>query len=145
MKKQPPSLFNVSDNLKIIEDRSGVLALKAYHRLNEKLDINQVVFSWGFVYNGRLIGILVWTDMRPAHDAWWTIVTWDKHWCTKKVLNFLFTVAKNVYHLERINALVKCQNQPAVRLLERLNFKKEGHLKRYFSDRSDAFLFAKYL
>lgn len=145
VKKSLDSLEKPSPMVELIIDKTPVLGVWAYHLLGLKIDPQQVFFSWGIVYQGRLIGVIVWTDLRPAHDVWWTIVTWDKHWCTKGILRHIFVIAKHQFHLERINALVKTVNTKAIKLLTRLGFQKEGHLKRFYDDKSDAFLFAKYL
>ena len=137
--------MNNQEKLVLVMDRSPTLAKFIYHRLGLPLDEKQVLFSIGFKYQKKLIGALCWTDFRPNHDVWWTIDTWDKHWCTKRVLKILFFLAKDVFHLKRINALTKAGNQNAIDLLTRLGFEQEGVLKRFYETGDDARLFAKHL
>lgn len=134
-----------SPKIEIVVDKSPLLARYIYQRLNLELDDNQVLFSLGFIYQKKLIGGLVWTDFRKNHDVWWTIDTWDKNWCTKKVLNTLFYLAKEVFHLKHINAMTKTKNQKAIHFLTRLGFEKTGHLNEFYLDDNDAYLFQKSL
>lgn len=137
-----PSIEGVSLYL----DTSPLLALKAHHLLGLDFDSSTHLISFAFVYEEKIIGILSWTDYRPSHDMWWTILTTNKHWCTKKVLDYLFNTAKNKFHVERINALTKTDNLKAVCLLKRLGFEQEGRLKRFYpKEKKDAYLWAKFL
>ena len=132
--------------IKLFIDQTPLLALYAYQKLGLPLEVWQVLFSVGFVYKGKLIGILVWTDYRYNHDVWWTIYTWDKHWCTKKVISTMFKIAREALGCIRVNVLTKTRNQKVNTFLTRLGFVKEGCLKKFFyPDQSDAYLWGIFL
>ena len=59
----------------------------------------------GFTLGDRLIGGLIYHDCRMGHDVWWTIYTNDKHWCTRKILRFIFSVAFDYLGCRRISIL----------------------------------------
>lgn len=135
-----------SDGVSLYLDQTPLLAEKAYQELDLDFDASTHLVSFAFVFEGKIIGILSWTDYRQNHDMWWTILTTDKHWCTKKVLDYLFQTAKNRFFVERINALTKTDNLKAVCLLKRLGFEQEGRLKRFYpKEKKDAYLWAKFL
>ncbi len=116
----------------LILDRSPCLAYVAHHLLGLEMDLGSFFFSIGIVRDKKLLGILVWTDHKKGHDAFWTIVSFDKRWCTKKVLKFFFFLAFDYFKLKRVSALTRVTNKKANSLLKRLSFQKEGRLKSFF-------------
>ena len=50
-------------------------------------------FTIGFVIADKLVGGLIYHDLRPRQDVWWTLYTTNKRWCSKKVLKFIFSLA----------------------------------------------------
>ncbi|MBO7244444.1 MAG: GNAT family N-acetyltransferase [Alphaproteobacteria bacterium] len=127
-------------------DQSPRLFQKACTRLGQNADDMAHLVSFAFVFENKIIGILSWTDYRPEHDMWWTIYSVSAYWCTKKVLDYLFNTAFEVFHVTRVNALTKTDNLKAISLLERLGFEREGRLKKFYpEDKKDAYLWAKFL
>ena len=98
----------------------------------------------GFVRGGELIGGLIYHDCRPERDVWWTLHTTDKHWCTKRILRFMFALAFDFYKCRRISMLTGINNAQCLKLAYRLGFKAEGILKGYHDDGQDAVIMALY-
>ena len=98
----------------------------------------------GFVRGGELIGGLIYHDCRPERDVWWTLYTTDKHWCTKRILRFMFALAFDFYKRRRISMLTGINNAQCLKLAYRLGFKAEGILKGYHDDGQDAVIMALY-
>lgn len=96
----------------------------------------------GFTRKDRLIGGLIYHDCRPGHDVWWTLYTNDKHWCTRNVLRFIFSVAFDYLCCRRISILTSVNNKECLKLVSRLGFKQEGLLKEYDDDGSDVVIMA---
>ena len=111
---------------------SPLLAYVAHKMLGLEMDLASFFFSIGVVKDKKLLAILVWTDHKKGHDAFWTLVSFDKRWCTKKVLKFFFFLAFDYFKLKRVSALTRVSNKKANSLLERLSFQKEGRLKSFF-------------
>ena len=94
----------------------------------------------GFVCNGRLIGGLIYHDIRPHRDLYWTIFTTDKRWCNRRILKAVFGLAFDFWQVERISLLVNTDNHACLKLVTKLGFKQEGMLRRYRDDGADCFL-----
>lgn len=116
----------------LILDTSPVLCYVAHQKLGLEMDLGSFFFSIGVVRDKKLLAILVWTDHKKEHDASWTLVSFDKRWCTKKVLKFFFFLAFDYFKLKRVSALTRVSNTKANSLLARLSFQKEGCLKSFF-------------
>ncbi|MBQ8676868.1 MAG: hypothetical protein IJ529_00165 [Alphaproteobacteria bacterium] len=96
----------------------------------------------GFVAGDKLIGGLIYHNMRPNHDLWWTIYTTDKRWCTKAVLKQIFGLAFNYYNVQCVRLLINTDNAPCLKLVERLGFKREGLLRCFREDAADCFVYS---
>ena len=144
--KTAPKVLDSKEGVSLYLDKGTTLAKAAYKQLGIELDETTVLLSFAFVWQEKIIGVVSWTDYRANHDMWWTIVTTNKHWCTKKVLDYLFKTAKKYFHCDRINALTRTDNLPAVCLLKRLGFEQEGRLKGFYPVfKTDAYVWAKFL
>jgi len=95
----------------------------------------------GFYIGDKLIGGLIYHNIRQGHDLWWTIYTEDKRWCTKKILKQIFGIAFEVYHVRRISILVNSQNFSCLKLVKRLGFTKEGCLRAYDNNGADSYIY----
>lgn len=99
-------------------------------------------FTVGFVRGGKLIGGLIYHDCRPGRDVWWTLYTEDKHWCTRKVLRFIFSVAFDYFGCRRISLLTGINNIKCIKLAYKLGFRAEGVLREYGDDGTDTVIMA---
>lgn len=95
----------------------------------------------GFAIGNRLIGGLIYHNIRDGRDLWWTIYTIDKRWCTKRILKAIFGLAFDVYKVRRISILVRSDNIPSLKLVERLGFKREGTLRAYDDSGADSYIY----
>ncbi len=116
----------------LLLDKSKFLGQVAFELLGVEVDPAQIFFSLAVVDAGKIQAILVWTDYRPLHDVWWTIISFDKRWCTRRNLRTFFGLAFDGLKLKCIRAMTKVCNQPANSLLTRLGFEKEGCLKAFY-------------
>lgn len=96
--------------------------------------------TFGFYYNNKLAGALVFHDLRKHLDVWWTIYSVDKHWCTRSILKQMFAMAFQTMDCRRISILVSKSNQQSLSLVRRLGFKIEGLLRRYREDGDDCYI-----
>ena len=129
---------------KIIADENEVITNWVCNGLNLGTAWLGEHFTVGFMRGGRLIGGLIYHDCRPGRDVWWTLYTTDKHWCSKKVLRFIFALAFDFYRCRRISMLTSIGNTACLKLAYRLGFKAEGVLKEFRDDGQDAVIMALY-
>lgn len=98
-------------------------------------------YTFGFVLNGRLLGGLIYHDLRPETDVFLTIYTRDKRWCNRRVLRFIFNIAFEVFKVRRISLLIDTDNQPCLRLCTALGFKQEGLLRHYRENGKSCYMY----
>ena len=130
------------ESCKIIFDKTGEITDFVCSGLGEDtawIDKNSCTI--GFVVNGKLIGGLIYHNIRPHKDLWLTIYTTDKRWCTRRALRTIFGLAFNYWQVERVSVAVSVNNYPSIKLVEKLGFKKEGLLRKYRDDGSDCYFF----
>lgn len=96
--------------------------------------------SFGFFLNKKLLGALVFHDLRRHKEVWWTIYTVDKRWCNRKVLRLMFTIAFGRMDCRRISILVGKSNFQSLNLVRRLGFKEEGLLRQCSDDGEDCYV-----
>ena len=101
--------------------------------------LNPEYCTIGFISNGRLIGGLIYHDIRFGRDLYWTIYTMDKRWCSRRILKAVFGLAFDFFKVERISLLVDTNNKDCLRLVKKLGFRQEGLLRRYRDDGADCF------
>ena len=102
--KQVSDCFNCvvrEGKVQIIQDENNVLAKWVCQGLGENFDWVGDNYTIGFVQNNRLLGALIFHNLRPKCEVWWTIYTVDKHWCTLSVLKYIFMVAFDVLKCRR--------------------------------------------
>ena len=95
----------------------------------------------GIVCGSKLIGGVIYHNIKRGHSIWWTIYTIDKRWCTRRVLKALFEIAFKVLQAKKINLLVSTNNVTCVKLVEKLGFTREGMLRAYREDGSDCYFY----
>lgn len=126
----------------VVADTNGVITRWVCDRLEAGRTWLGEHFTIGFVRDGKLIGGLIYHDCRPGRDVWWTLYTEDKHWCSKKNLRFMFSLAFDFYRCRRISMLTGINNLKCLKLAYQLGFRAEGVLKEYSDDGSDAVIMA---
>lgn len=94
-------------------------------------------YTIGFVYQNRLIGGLIYHNIRQGRDVWWTLYTIDKHWCCKRILKFMFSVAYDYFACKRITIMTDCNNFKCIKLAQKLGFTVEGILSHYGDNGED--------
>lgn len=131
-----------TESYKIIYDHDDKITNWICQGLNDnKSWLDSPYHTIGFVRDNHLIGGLIYHNIRPKRDLWWTIYTTDKRWCTRRVLKKIFGLAFNFLQVERISILVSTTNLPCIRLVKRLGFKQEGLLRKYRDDGSSCFFY----
>ncbi|MBE6452996.1 MAG: GNAT family N-acetyltransferase [Alphaproteobacteria bacterium] len=94
-------------------------------------------YTIGFVYQGRLIGGLIYHNIRFGRDVWWTLYTTDKHWCNRRILKFMFSVAFDYFKCKRITVMTTKSNLKCQKLAKDLGFRQEGNLLGYADNGED--------
>ncbi len=126
---------------KIVYDHTNGIFRWICHNLSISADDITDGETLGFYIGDRLIGGLIYHNIRRGRDLWWTIYTVDKRWCTRKILKQIFGIAFDIYHVQRISILVNSQNLPCLKLITRLGFKREGCLRAYDDNGADSYIY----
>lgn len=90
----------------------------------------------------KLIGGVIFNDIRVFQDVWLTIYTNDKHWCNRRVLKAIFYIAFNFLGCRRASVRVDAKNKKSLNLVERLGFKKEGILRGFENNGHDGVVYS---
>lgn len=98
-------------------------------------------YTIGFKLGHKLLGGLIYHNIRPQRDLWLTIYTADKRWCNRRVLKVIFSLAFNLWQVERISISVSANNTSCIKLVEKLGFRKEGVSRKYMDDGSDCIFY----
>ena len=125
----------------IYNDINGMIAEWICRGLG--FDINTIGknLTFGFAYNNRMVGGLMFHNLRRHCDVWWTIFTTEKYWCNRGMLKQMFALAFLKMDCRRISVLVKKNNRQALNLVKRLGFKKEGILRKFDDYGDDCYVF----
>lgn len=124
----------------IYPDINGEIAAWVCAGLNENADWLGKNLTFGFAYNNRMAGGLIFHDCNVHRDVWWTIYSCDKHWCNRTMLRQMFAIAFRILDCRRINLLVSKSNHHCLDFVERLGFKKEGLLRQYRENGEDCYI-----
>jgi RimJ/RimL family protein N-acetyltransferase len=125
----------------IILDKNNTITKWVCQKLKEPIDfLDSPFYTIGFYQNKKLVGGLIYHNIRPRLDLWMTIYTSHPSWATKKNLKGLFFIAFKVFKCRRINVLIRKSNQKSLFLCQRLGFQKEGLLRKYLEDKEDAYI-----
>lgn len=134
-------------NLNIFTSREdGKVFIDTFHEGFEK----GLFMRWGIALKGesRIIGTLGFNNYSENHRA--TVgydldyAHWNKGYVTE-ALREILPYGFDVLHVNRIEAEVLPDNKGSVRVLEKLGFKKEGHLRDWFywnGEHFDCFIFS---
>lgn len=125
---------------KVISDNNGTITKWICYKLNLQTDWLGEYFTIGFFYENRIIGGLIYHDIRPHQDVWWTLYTNDKHWCNRRILRFMFSVAFDYFGCQRISMRTTVNNKKCQKLARQLGFKTEGVLRRYADNGDDVII-----
>lgn len=123
---------------RIFADEDGTVHAFVREGLNENIVPG---VAMGIAYAGKLIGGIVFNDIRPERDCWLTIYTTDKRWCNRRVLRAIFGLVFDKMKCERCSAFVSKNNQASKNLVERLGFRPEGVIRLYADDGQDRLLY----
>jgi RimJ/RimL family protein N-acetyltransferase len=127
---------------RVVTDCQGNIAEWVCRGLGWSTDwLDKESFCVGFEWQGRLIGGLIYHQIRPKRDVWWTIYTTDRRWCQRRVLKQVFGLAFEMLQVQRISLLVNTDNDACLKLVEKLGFKREGLLRQYRDDGADCYLY----
>lgn len=127
---------------KIVYDSDGSIKNYICRNLSISADwVGQESMTLGFVVCGQLVGGLIYHNIRLGCDLWWSIYTTSPKWCSKSILTQIFGIAFDVFGVRRISLLVKADNQRCINLIERLGFKREGCLRQFDDDGTDAYIY----
>ena len=96
--------------------------------------------TFGFSQNNKMVGGLIFHDIRIGQDVWWTIYSTDKRWCNRRMLRQMFSFAFSRLKCKRINILVNKDNQNCLKLVTKLGFKKEGLLRSFRENGEDCYI-----
>lgn len=86
----------------------------------------------GVEHEGKIIAAVVYTDYHP-HCIDMHIYTVDKRWCNRHTLKAFFAYPFIQLGLERVQSVIRTDNEGAITLLKKLGYTREGtHPKAYF-------------
>lgn len=122
---------------KIIEDKNDLILRYVCEGLNIGYDWLGKHLVYGLVIDNRLVGGLIFHDIRPNVEAWWTIYTKDKRWCNRRMLRFVFGVAFNALNCRRVSVAVDARNSECLKLVKKLGFVQEGIFRAQRDDGGD--------
>lgn len=122
-------------------DTEDIISNWVCQNLNFSLEEIGDHFTLGFFVGDKLVGGLIYHNIRPNRDVWWTIYTTDKRWCNRRVLNLIFKLAFNYLNVERISLLVNIDNHECIRLVKRLGFRREGLIRHFRDDGADCYFY----
>lgn len=83
------------------------------------------------IFENRLIGGVLFHDIRPQRECWLTIYTESPRWAQRHVLKYIFTIVFITIGAKRCSVLVSESNKKSYEMCHRLGFKDEGLLREY--------------
>lgn len=95
----------------------------------------------GIYLGDRLIGAVIFNDIRPNRDVWLSIYTEDKRWCNRRILRLIFDFVFDKIGAERASLFVSKDNEPSINLVEKLGFTREGLLRHYRNNGKDCYVY----
>ena len=129
-----------SNEYKILSDVDGLIADWVCKGLNFDKNWLGNNITFGFCLGNKFIGGLIFHDIRPKQDVWWTVYSINKRWCNRRMLKKMFETAFQWLSCRRINILVDVDNKDSLNFVEKLGFKREGLLRSYRDDGKDCYL-----
>lgn len=123
---------------KIIEDRNDFVTRYVCDNLNYGYEWLGKHFTFGIILNEKLVGGLIFHDIRPNVEVWWTIYTENKRWCNRRMLKFMFDMAFIALKCNRVSVEVDSRNCDCLKLVEKLGFKQEGILRAHRDNGGDS-------
>lgn len=125
----------------LILDQSGeVLKLVCSHT-NWKIEEVGPNICLGFIMDDKLVGGIIYHNLRESTDVWLTIYASDKRWCSRKSLDHIFDIAFKIMKVRRVSLLVDADNIVCLKLVKGLGFIEEGLLRKYRDDGNDCYFF----
>ena len=133
-------MSRAAESCKIIFDDDGRIADFICRRLDISLPSSGVFGGLGFLIGGRLTGGILFSDIKPGVDAWLSIFSDNKRWCSRRVLYVIFDIAFNLLKCRRLNALIDTDNRASLRLAEGVGFRREGVMRQYRENGRDVYV-----
>jgi len=87
-----------------------------------------------FSNNDKISSICLYNNYLPKRNMEMTIVSFDKNWCTKSVLETYFKYPFSHIDINRVSATIKKHNKIARRFVEKLGFRLEGTIRELYED-----------
>ena len=131
----------MTEYVQILLDVSDDITHWVCRGLNSNEDWIGKHITYGFALGDKMLGGLIFNDIRRNHDVWWTIYSDDKRWCNRHVLRKMFAAAFEDMGCRRINVLVETDNLNSINLVKRLGFTQEGLLRKYSENGQDCYVF----
>lgn len=122
---------------KIIEDKNDFITRYVCAGLKFGYEWLGKHFTFGMVVDGKLVGGLIFHDIRPNGEVWWTIYTEDKRWCNRRMLRFMFGLAFKALNCRRVSLAIDARNSDCLKLAKKLGFTREGILRAQRDDGGD--------
>ncbi|MBS4772948.1 MAG: GNAT family N-acetyltransferase [Proteobacteria bacterium] len=133
-------MSRATTSCKIIADRGDVVTRFVCEGLGYDTGWLDEHFTIGFMLGNRLVGGLIYHNIRPGRDVWWTLYTTDKRWCSKRILKFMFGLAFEYFGCRRISMSADADNAACLKLALKLGFKAEGLLRSYRDNGKDCII-----
>ena len=127
-------------SIEVVVDKTGDIARWVCAGLNDEFGWYEQNLTFGFVQDGKLIGGLIFHDLRPHCDVWWTIYCNNRHWCNRKILRQMFAMVFQNMDCRRISLLVSKSNSQSLNFVQRLGFKIEGVLRKFRENGDDCYI-----
>ena len=116
------------------------LTEKICHQLKMDIGNENIAVCLGFLVNDKLVGGVVYSDLRENRDVWISIFSQNKRWCNRRILKNIFEVAFGLWKCDRINALVDFDNFLSLKLAIGVGFKIEGRMRHYRENDKDVYV-----
>ncbi len=125
---------------KLGADVDGRLSALICHKLDMGLPAEKIAGSLGFWLDGKPIGGVLFSDLRPGCDVWISIYAENRRWCSRRVLQTIFGIVFDFWHCRRVNALIDTDNKASLRLAEGVGFRREGTMRQYRENGRDVYV-----
>lgn len=137
---QELDLRSEQEYYKIIPDLDGSVTKWVCNGINESIEWIGQHATIGVLLNQKLIAGIIFNNIRPNIDAWLTIYSTDKRWCSRRVLRCVFGFVFNELKCRRASVLVSKDNSKSLDMCKRLGFQIEGLLRQYRDNSDDCYV-----
>lgn len=124
-------------------DDLNAAAIWTNERLEEYNKIKNVdlVQHAAVVFNGKkIVAIVLFHDFQGGNVGM-TIASDSPKWCSRGRLRQIFDTVFSKWDCRRATAITTGKNQKSRKFLKRLGFRREGIMKKFFSNKEDMYIF----